>query len=164
MRSPVVEIGSKTEFEEAQRGAAMTIVRFHAHWSAHCRLMSRVVDALAPEFTESIAMYSVDVDQVPELPQKYGVSSLPALALFRVATLSQVVRGTKSERSLRKNLDGFVGGRWHRIYIERRCTKTFGPKTSQCETEMGSGTYIDIAYHCGRSINPKVIGEMRLSI
>ncbi|GAB7387622.1 hypothetical protein BSNK01_14590 [Bacillaceae bacterium] len=41
------------------------------------------MEKVAEELREQVAFYKVDVDQAPELAQKFGVMSIPTLILFK---------------------------------------------------------------------------------
>jgi len=57
-------------------------VSFEGAWSEHCMMLADLFSSLAREFAESFVFAKVDIDQNPELKQKYSIESVPTLAVF----------------------------------------------------------------------------------
>ena len=53
------------------------LVDFYADWCGPCKMMASVL-----ENVEGIDVLKVNVDNFPDLAQKYGVMSIPTLILF----------------------------------------------------------------------------------
>ncbi|HYL07455.1 MAG TPA: thioredoxin [Candidatus Udaeobacter sp.] len=59
------------------------VVDFYADWCPPCRAMTPVVEKLAAELGERVAIGKLDVDSNQELAIRYGVMSIPTLGLFK---------------------------------------------------------------------------------
>jgi len=59
------------------------LVDFWAPWCPPCRAIGPTLDALAAEYQGKAKVVKVDVDDEPEVASRYGVSSIPALLLFK---------------------------------------------------------------------------------
>ena len=59
------------------------LVDFWAPWCPPCRAIGPTLDALADEYQGKAKVVKVDVDDEPEVASRYGVSSIPALLLFK---------------------------------------------------------------------------------
>ncbi len=53
------------------------LVDFYADWCGPCKMMASVLENI-----EGIDVLKVNVDNFPDLAQKYGVMSIPTLILF----------------------------------------------------------------------------------
>ncbi len=58
------------------------VVEFSAPWCGPCRDMAKKLDKLAIKLKGQVRFVSVDVDQSPELKEKYHVESLPTVLMF----------------------------------------------------------------------------------
>ncbi len=72
---------TKDDFD-ATIASGDTLVDFWAAWCGPCRMQSPVVDAFA-EQQDAVKVCKVNVDEQPELAQRYGVMSIPTLIVFR---------------------------------------------------------------------------------
>lgn len=82
MADLVRELNADT-FAEAVGSAAPTLVDFWAVWCAPCRMMAPVVEKLAEEYGGKLNVCKLNVDGVPDLAQKYNVSSIPTMMIFK---------------------------------------------------------------------------------
>lgn len=54
------------------------ILDFYADWCAPCRMTSKNLDEFIEEHQE-VNVYKVNVDEMPEVAEEYGVINLPAV-------------------------------------------------------------------------------------
>jgi thioredoxin 1 len=59
------------------------LVDFWATWCGPCRMIAPLIDELAVKYEGSVVIGKVNVDEQPDLAQKYGISSIPTLLLFK---------------------------------------------------------------------------------
>lgn len=71
------------EFDElVLKAEGPVLVDFFATWCGPCKMMAPVIDEIATEMEGKAGVYKLDVDQAPEVAQKYGVMSIPTLIVF----------------------------------------------------------------------------------
>ena len=58
------------------------LIDFYATWCGPCRMVSPLVDEIAEENSD-YQICKVDVDEAPELAQKFGVMSIPTLVVLK---------------------------------------------------------------------------------
>ena len=91
---------NQDNFEEKVTNAASPVLLdFWAAWCGPCTMLSPVVEELAQEHPE-ISFGKVNVDDVPELAQKYQISAIPTLLLFRDGKPVDMSIGVKSKEEL----------------------------------------------------------------
>ena len=72
-----------TNLDSVLNNPKPVLVDFWAPWCGLCRMVSPVVDEVATDMADVIAVAKCNVDENEELALKYGVMSIPTLIIFR---------------------------------------------------------------------------------
>lgn len=73
----------KESFDKTLGENGFMMVDFWATWCGPCRMLGPVIEELAEEYDgKAVTIGKVDVDQWPELAQRYGVMSIPTVIFF----------------------------------------------------------------------------------
>ena len=68
--------------EEVLKSEGTVLVDFYADWCGPCKMMSPVIDQMAEE-NESVKFGKINVDENPDLAEKYNVMSIPTIIVFK---------------------------------------------------------------------------------
>lgn len=89
-------------FDETVRGGKV-LVDFWASWCGPCRMQAPVIDKLAGEMPD-VTFAKVNVDEEPELAQRFGVMSIPTLIVFNNGAVEKTLVGFHGEAQLKAAL------------------------------------------------------------
>ncbi len=81
------------------------VVDFYATWCGPCRKLSPVIESVSRTYSGKIAVYKVDVDKNPRLAESYGITSIPAIKIFKKGKLVDSAVGLLSESQLKDKVD-----------------------------------------------------------
>lgn len=67
--------------EEVFRSEKLVLVDFFAEWCGPCKTLSPIIEELAEEITD-VKIAKINVDDQPNLAEKYKIMTVPTLALL----------------------------------------------------------------------------------
>ena len=80
-------------------------VDFWAPWCGPCRIIGPLVEELAPSYQGRAVITKMNVDDNPEVAQKYGVTSIPTLMMFKDGKLVDRAVGAMPKGELQKFIE-----------------------------------------------------------
>lgn len=92
-------IQTKDEFESVLKDNKAVFVDFYADWCGPCKMVGPVVEELANENTD-VKFVKVNVDTLPDIAQKYGIMSIPALFAFKDGEVASSTVGFQPKEGL----------------------------------------------------------------
>jgi thioredoxin 1 len=69
-----------------------SVVDYWASWCGPCRMVAPVIEELSTEIN-NVKFFKVDVDENMELSNKYGITSIPAIHLYKDGKLIDKIVG-----------------------------------------------------------------------
>ena len=73
---------TKESFDEKIKTGTV-LVDFWADWCGPCRMLAPILDELAEKLSDKAVFAKVDVDAETEIAQRFGISSIPTVILFK---------------------------------------------------------------------------------
>ena len=96
---------TKANFEqEVLQSDLPVLVDFWASWCGPCMMMGPEIAALAEEKEGVLKVGKINVDEEPELAQKFRIASIPTLMLFKNGQVVNSVIGFRPKNELEELL------------------------------------------------------------
>ena len=68
---------------EVLKSSEPVLVDFFAEWCGPCKAMAPALEQVAAEMKGKVKVAKLDVDQNPEITQKYTIQAMPTLMIFK---------------------------------------------------------------------------------
>lgn len=91
--------------EDVLKASNLVMVDFFAPWCGPCKMMGPTIDNLAEEYKEKVRIGKLNVDDNPEMSQKFEIQSIPTIIFFKGGEVVDKLIGFQSEEALRAKLD-----------------------------------------------------------
>ena len=92
---------SADNFEsEVLRSELPVLVDFWATWCGPCRMLAPTIAKIAEEKAGVIKVCKLDVDEVPSIAARYGISSIPTLMVFVNGTVVSTSVGVQPKAAI----------------------------------------------------------------
>jgi thioredoxin 1 len=76
------------------------IVDFWAEWCGPCKMIAPSLDEISVEMAGKVKIAKLNIDENPELAAKFGVRSIPTLAMFKAGEVSDIKVGAAPKTAL----------------------------------------------------------------
>jgi thioredoxin 1 len=84
------------------------LVDFWAPWCPPCRAIAPSLEEISNEHEGKLQVIKVDIDQNPELAERFGVRSIPSLKVFVDGKVAKELLGALPKQVLQAQLAEFV--------------------------------------------------------
>lgn len=74
---------NSAQFDELLKGDKPVVCDFFATWCGPCKMLAPVLEKVSAEFADKAVFIKVDVDECSDLARRYGVMSIPYVAIFK---------------------------------------------------------------------------------
>ena len=102
-RSKVVDIKSETQFDELLEKNELVFADFWASWCGPCMILKPIIEKVCKD--KGVVLAKVNVDDNRSLAQRYQVSSIPVIILFKWGEMRTGALGNKSAADIIKMID-----------------------------------------------------------
>lgn len=97
----MIEIKSQEEFDQILKNNENILVDFWAQWCGPCKMLALALDRLQEEAHNTLIV-KVNIDEVQDVPAKYGVRSIPTLLKFKNGLVDSQKIGNRSIKELKE--------------------------------------------------------------
>ena len=104
--SQVLHVTDADFDQEVIQSSLTVLIDFWAEWCGPCKMLSPIIDEIAPEYDGKLKVVKVNVDEAPETPAKYGVRGIPTLLIIKNGEVEATKVGALSKAQLKEFIDG----------------------------------------------------------
>jgi thioredoxin 1 len=90
----------KANFDSIINDSRPVIVDFHALWCAPCKVQSPILKEVAAELGDKVRVIKIDVDQNPEISQRFHIQGVPTLMIFKKGEVKYKQAGVHTKPQL----------------------------------------------------------------
>jgi thioredoxin 1 len=95
MAGKLVELNETNFKAEVLDSPLPVLVDFWATWCGPCMAIGPTMEKLSEEYAGRLKVAKVNVDKEPGLAMKYGITSIPAVLLFKGGKLQDTTIGSR---------------------------------------------------------------------
>lgn len=110
MSEHVKDVSDSSFENDVLKSDKPVLVDFWAQWCAPCRMLAPTVEAVAEKYADTASVVKLNVDDNPQVSQRYGIKGIPTLILFKNGKEEERVVGATSKEAISRMIDKHVSG------------------------------------------------------
>ena len=107
MAGATLSVSDSNFDKEVLQSSEPVLVDFFAEWCQPCKAMAPALEAVAAEMKGKVKFAKIDVDQNPEVTQKFHIQAMPTLMIFKDGKVAAQRVGALTQK---KQLQDWVTG------------------------------------------------------
>jgi len=100
MSANVQEVTDATFETDVLQSTKPVVVDFWAEWCGPCRMVAPEIEKLAAKYAGNVEVRKLDVDANPQTAMKYGIMSIPTVAIFAPGEAPRAAVGFRPAEAL----------------------------------------------------------------
>lgn len=108
MAGLIKEITESQFEEEVVKADLPVLVDFWAPWCGPCKMLGPVLEEVAAANDGRLKVVKVNVDENPDLAQKYDVMSIPTMFLIKNGEVIDSFMGAMNKQALTEKIEQYI--------------------------------------------------------
>lgn len=104
MTTQPITITAETFASEVLERSVPVIVDFWAPWCGPCRVMNPIIADLAEEYSDTLKVGKVNVDEAEAIASQYNITAIPTLLVFQNRDVVERIPGLATKATILKRL------------------------------------------------------------
>ncbi|GAA4509936.1 thioredoxin [Brevibacterium yomogidense] len=104
-----LEVTDATFSDEVLKSDKPVLVDFWAPWCGPCRMVSPIVDEIGDELADQLKVVKVNTDDNMQTAGQYGITSIPALYVFKDGEVVKQIIGARPKPALLEEIQPLLG-------------------------------------------------------
>lgn len=96
------------EFDDLINADKPVLVDFWAEWCGPCKMVGPIVEEIASEYSDKMAVAKLNVDENPQVSRQYEVMSIPTLIVYKDGVVKKRIVGARPKKMLVDELAEFL--------------------------------------------------------
>jgi thioredoxin 1 len=109
-KDSILELNEQNFAESVLSNPKPVVVDFWAPWCGPCKMLTPIIHELAAEYSGSVAVGKVNIDDSPAVAAKYGIETIPTLLFFSNGNIVGRQVGLMAKAPLKAKIDGAFKG------------------------------------------------------
>ncbi|KEQ03090.1 MULTISPECIES: thioredoxin [Pseudorhizobium] len=95
-----VKVDNSNFQAEVLESSQPVVVDFWAEWCGPCKMIGPSLEEISNEMAGKVKVVKLNIDENPELAAKFGVRSIPTLAMFKGGEVADIKVGAAPKTAL----------------------------------------------------------------
>ena len=105
MSDNIVHTSDATFDADVLQNDKAVLLDFWAEWCGPCKMIAPLLEEVAVDYGDKLAVVKLNVDENPNTAQKFGIRSIPTLILFKDGQVQAQKMGAMPKSQLEEFVD-----------------------------------------------------------
>lgn len=103
-----MEINDNNFEQVVMQEQKLVVVDCGAVWCGPCQHIAPIIDELSQEYEGKAVIGKCDVDESPEIPQKYGIRNVPTVLFIKGGELKEELVGSHPKSTYKSTIEKYL--------------------------------------------------------
>ena len=104
----IIHLNEENFRKEVIESEKPVIVDFWAEWCMPCRMLTPIFEELSKEYGNRMKFAKLNVDEVPEIAQAFGIQGIPTLLIFHKGKVIERIVGLLPKERLGEIIENIL--------------------------------------------------------